>query len=220
MSSIGVVWQHDMASDHYPLGATFQFSSKKTVGGAFVQQTPRLDMARADWDYFRLLLSNIKIDQTNDDIDILNHLISTGIITSAEKSIPYKTSRIRGKTLPKWILDFVKQRRKARTLTLPTNAAKFTVEEQEVNKVNYNRLSNLVKDEVRKERNRDWKAFVDKLGPNPISSAPLWNRVNQLRGLKSSKKIPTLNKNDIIYDDDTKKADLFRFSQAPIFFTV
>ena len=42
-----------------------------------------------------------------------------------------------------------------------------------------------------------------------MSTKPFWQRINKLKGNKISKSIPTLKKEDILFETDKSKANLF-----------
>jgi hypothetical protein len=74
----------------------------------------------------------------------------------------------------------------------------------------YNYLSNRVKKEIKKHKDEGWKAFLERIGPNFVSSVPFWQRVRKMRSNWSARKIPTLIKEGKVYSEDQEKASLFR----------
>ncbi len=58
---------------------------------------------------------------------------------------------------------------------------------------------------------REWQDFIKKIGPNPVSSRPYWQRINRLRtGKNKTSNIPYLKFNDKKYENDNDKANLFK----------
>ena len=55
---------------------------------------------------------------------------------------------------------------------------------------------------------KKWNEFLDKMGPNPLSSIPFWKRINRLRNKNSSKDIAYLEENGIKYITDHDKAQV------------
>ena len=55
-----------------------------------------------------------------------------------------------------------------------------------------------------------WKAFIEKLGKNPLSSTPVWKRINRMRQKNSSSgSIGTLIKDSKEITSDQGKAEIF-----------
>ena len=50
--------------------------------------------------------------------------------------------------------------------------------------------------------------FLKQDGPHPLSSVPLWRRINRLRNKKPTKNIPNLEENGIKYTTDHDKAQI------------
>jgi hypothetical protein len=76
----------------------------------------------------------------------------------------------------------------------------------------YNKLTNLVKEEIAAYKNKKWNEFINSLGKNPVSTKPFWQKINKIKNKNKSKKgkdIPTLLLNNISYTTKEEKADLF-----------
>ena len=73
----------------------------------------------------------------------------------------------------------------------------------------YNYLTDEIRVEIKTLKNKEWLDFLDKQGKNPLSTKPFWQRINKLKGNKISKSIPTLKKEDILFETDKSKANLF-----------
>ena len=58
-------------------------------------------------------------------------------------------------------------------------------------------------------KNNSWSHFIKKNGDNPLNTKPFWNKISEMRGKKVSSSIPTLTENNIMYETDQAKANLF-----------
>jgi hypothetical protein len=74
-----------------------------------------------------------------------------------------------------------------------------------VNKRIYNQLTNLIREEI----NADWSEFLKKQESNPLNSKPFWQRITKMKGKKINNSIPTLKKENKIYEKDEEKANVF-----------
>ena len=66
-------------------------------------------------------------------------------------------------------------------------------------------------------KNNQWKIFIKTLGDNPLNTKPIWNKINEMRGKTSKSSIPTFIENDIKYETDEAKANLFANKLKQIF---
>ncbi|CAF0980603.1 unnamed protein product [Brachionus calyciflorus] len=77
-------------------------------------------------------------------------------------------------------------------------------------KPKYNKLKNLIKDEIAAYKNLNWQKFIDSLGSKVTSSRPFWQKIKKAGSKKSeSKTIPTLNYEKKIFDTELNTANLF-----------
>jgi len=76
-------------------------------------------------------------------------------------------------------------------------------------KSQYNFLTKQIREEIDSLKNNEWSEFIKKQGSNPLNTKPFWQRINKLRGNKSSTSIPTLKKDNLIFANDEEKANLF-----------
>ena len=79
----------------------------------------------------------------------------------------------------------------------------------EENKKIYNNLTKVIKKEIDSIKDEDWPKFLEKQGNNPLNTKPFWQCLNQLKGKKANKTIPTLKKDNQSYENDNEKANLF-----------
>ena len=70
-------------------------------------------------------------------------------------------------------------------------------------------LKSIIADEINEHRAKEWKEFIDGLGPHILSTKPLWARINRFRCRKKKKGIGTLSNDGQEINDNTQKANLF-----------
>jgi hypothetical protein len=86
----------------------------------------------------------------------------------------------------------------------------FTKRDSDPNiKTRYNKLTTIIREEIDAIKNNEWNEFVQKLGKNPTSTKPFWQRINNIRGNKTAKSTSTLVVNKTKYETDEQKANLF-----------
>jgi hypothetical protein len=73
----------------------------------------------------------------------------------------------------------------------------------------YNKLTKVIRDENIAKKDKEWTRFNDRLGNNPPSRKPFWNRINTIRGKKNKQPIPTLKEDNLSYETDEQKSNLF-----------
>ena len=81
----------------------------------------------------------------------------------------------------------------------------------EENKKIYNNLTKVIRKEIDSIKDEDWPKFLEKQGNNPLNTKPFWQCLNQLKGKKANKTIPTLKKDNQSYENDNEKANLFAY---------
>ena len=72
-------------------------------------------------------------------------------------------------------------------------------------------VNKTIREEIKAIKNNKWATFIEKIGKNPLSSKVVWNRIQVIKnnGKKSNEKYPTLINENIKYETDDKKANLF-----------
>ena len=48
-------------------------------------------------------------------------------------------------------------------------------------KTKINSMIKIIKTKIYEFRSEEWQDFIKKIGPNPVSSRPYWQRINRLR---------------------------------------
>jgi uncharacterized protein YaaR (DUF327 family) len=78
-------------------------------------------------------------------------------------------------------------------------------------KAEFNKMVQDLKLKIYSHRVKQWQDFIEKVGPNPSSSRPFWQRINRARTNKSTQSnIPTQIHENKIFESDKEKADLFK----------
>ena len=205
-----LVHDDDMLSDHFPVEIHVNappFSLDK-------QKNPQFNYKKADWPKFKNELSNKKLTPT-DNVETLWDEVTRNILEAAEMAIPTKTSKQYKTTLPPDLLHIVEIRKRIRRKldrkqkTENRNAKKKGVEPIKICTKEYNKLTSLVRLGMSDHRDKCWVSFLERVGPNPISSRPFWQKINKFRGGGGSKSLPLLKHNNTEYSTDRGKSELF-----------
>jgi hypothetical protein len=122
------------------------------------------------------------------DVEQLYDYIVKHILWAATQSIPYRFVQPSKSKLPMYIVDLIKERKKAYWRWRRSHPAYIRV-----NKTEYNRLSALVRREIVKFRSLQWEKFlnVEQSKGHLLSSRPLWKRINQFRTGPKSNTFPS-----------------------------
>jgi hypothetical protein len=199
----------DMTSDHLPyiLSLNFDMSNRKIKYSQFAKVNNSYNFNKANWVEFKNCLP-LKVDNGIDNnVNKLNKFVCESLISAADSSIPiFNNSVSKQKHLPSYILDLIKARKTARKASRNT-----TKKDNDCvsSKTLYNKLTNIIRDEINALKDKEWYDFVQKLGKNPPSTKPFWRRINTIKGKHNKSAIPTLKLNNEIYESDEQKASLF-----------
>jgi len=185
-----------MGSDHVPI--TVQFSFKKNSFEKTIDSL-NFNYNKADWDLFKRLLPHHIPDSVKSDLDEFYNWICTELLCAAKRAIPARKFKHTGSAIPDYLIDLVKVRQCAR---------KEKNKKDEARKL-YNLMTKIVQGEMKAHKNNSWENFLKSIGPNPLSSKPIWNRINKLRNKKTKSSIPTLYWENKYYESDEEKANLF-----------
>ena len=202
---------HQMTSDHCPI--TFSFELEKSYKLDKNENKTRLNFAKADWALFRKLLEETaKVISESTlyslNIDQLNDLITKHLLDAVEKSIPKYINRGKN-SLPKYIVDMIKQKREIRKEMKKKNSGNL--------KTFYNRLTSQIKVLIKEYREKLWLNMFEKFGPYPVSSRLFWQKINLARSSKQSAAIPTLIKDSVEYKSDEEKSGVFASMLSEIY---
>jgi hypothetical protein len=186
---------------HVPVVAIFAL--KKTKINVNISKNKTFDTAKADWTDFQQTLNAIyPTINTNDNITNIVLNINAAFKTATETAIPLApTGNTRITNLPRTVMNVIRDknywhRRYKRTRRKKARDTYYSLRE----------ATRLKLDKYQSDK---MKTFVNGLGPAPLSTKPLWRRINRLRNIKRSKQIPTLVKGGIEFEDDESKAKIF-----------
>ena len=207
--SFCVLTNEDMTSDHVPISATF--SNKKDKSNNYGNNknitNKKYNLQKADWIKFKSKLPTETSLEVCNDVDRLNKFVKESIINAADNSIPvFRNNSYHNKTLPNYILELVKLRKKVRK---QMNINGIDPNDRANLKTRFNKLKSLIREEIKAVNDSEWSRFIKKIGNNHTSSKPFWQRINKIRGKKNGKQIPTLVIDEHKYITDDEKADIF-----------
>jgi hypothetical protein len=185
---------------HVPVEAIFAIT--KVIKNINPSKNDVLDINKADWcEYQQILEALYPTIDHKDNIELVIEKITKAYEVATKSAIPLvkKTDRITN--LPKEIMEDI------RLKNYWKNRYKRT--KRKNSKANYDSMKEVVRLSLDRHDSNKMKKYVESLGHAPLSSKPLWRRVNRLRNVKRSKEIPTLTKDGVDYETDTEKAKIF-----------
>ena len=200
-----VLKEEDMTSDHLPFILKLKINKNNSSDNNYRRSRKQksYNYNKANWDDFKRALPNNFDNNIENNVDIIEDFIRKSLINAADLTIPtYSNGYKKQKQLPEHILDLIKARKIARKLSKKDPNCSTS-------KKLYNKLTVIIREENKSTRDNEWKCFVDKLGTNPPSTKPFWNRINTIRGRKTKHSIPTLKVENKSYESDEQKAKLF-----------
>ena len=204
VNSFEVLNKYRMDSDHRPL---LYFNLKLSGSAKPVNDNDksRLNFAKADWNLYRNLLIEFA-NKTSEsliyslNVNELNDLICNQIQNAVNLSVP-KFIHKSNNSLPEKILELIKIKKATRKELKKSHSQAL--------KSIFNKQSAEIKLAIKDYREKTWKNFLSKLGPNPISSRPFWSKINRVRSSKKSPSIPTLVINNVKFETNLEKANFF-----------
>jgi len=171
-----------------------------------IQSESKFNFDKANWPTFQNHLTKIHIETDHLNEENLNNLICKHIHDATQLSIPFvKLSKFIF-TLPPDIREKIKEKNKMRREVSKKKNINNTALKTEFNKIVQD-----LKLKIYSHRVKQWQDFIEKVGPNPSSSRPFWQRINRARTNKSTQSnIPNLFHENKIFELDKEKADLFK----------
>ena len=211
-SKISGVTTHDerrMGSDQAPIELTIAGHYAKLDAERSHAIANSFNFNKADWLAFAAVLPSTAPTDVLGDVDLLNTYVCQQILKAARASIPPKTRGARINSYPAHIVKVIIERRVARS----------RANRDETARPEYNRLTNLLEEQIFAYRNSQWDTFIKSLGSRPSATRPLWRKINKARNgahnqgnnCKLTKPDGTRTKND------GEKAELFASTLASTF---
>ena len=191
----------DMTSDHMTLVIELNMQN---ITREQNYRSEIYNFNRANWTLYNSYLPDSATLDVLEDVEKLNEFVVNSLIDAANIANPLKYKNVKVehlKSLPKHILQLIKTRKHYRRKKIKNNSVE--------NKKMYNYLTDEIRVEIKTLKNKEWLDFLDKQGKNPLSTKPFLQRINKLKGNKISKSIPTLKKEDKLFETDKSKANLF-----------
>jgi hypothetical protein len=197
------VHDDDMLSDHFPVEIVITDSASIQIES----ESKNFNFKKADWDLFKSTLEGQEVEDA--EINIMWNKSVKNIINSAKVAIPIKKQTVFKKTLSKNIVQIINDRKVAR---------KKAKSGSPLDKANYNRLTGLLRLKTKENRNSEWSEFLVKMGKNPLSTRPFWQKINKFRDKKKGgTRLPLLTHEGKSYVSDSEKCDLFSSILADTF---
>ena len=182
------------------LKLNLQGNNEKTIN---TESIPRRLYEKSDWLGFQddLNEASKRINNINDK-NILMNSLNNEITNAINNNIPFSSNkRSSNSPLPTYILKEIACRNKLRRLYVKNRTPE--------NKVNLYSKIEEVKKKITIFNSQKWKKFINKIGPNPLSTKIYWKRINRVRHKKKTTNTPNLFINDTLIDTDEGKANDF-----------
>jgi hypothetical protein len=131
------------------------------------------------------------------------------MLNAAKTAIPVKTNNLKSnKRLPKYIMDLINTRRKLKRKSI-TDTKQY-IENKEIWSQFYI-INKTIREEIKIIKEKNWGAFIEKIGINPLTSKAVWRRIQVIKnnGHKKADSYPVLIYENIKYDTDLNNADIF-----------
>lgn len=197
ITNLSVLNESNMLSDHYPLSITADFGWINQID----KPLKRLNFKKADWKKFKTSLENSDIDM-NLSIDSICNSVVVNIENAVRESIPLSSPAKFKNELPKEIIELINKKRKIRRNFFKTR--------DPATKTEINRMRALIRKKIIENRNESWSKFSEKVGRNPLSSKPYWNKLKSFSNKNlQSNKVPNLSVDNVKFETDEEKSLLF-----------
>ena len=167
---------------HVPVRTCFNLTKKQALTNQSRNQA--YNFYKADWDAYQDCLSSISSSiNTSSEPEEIAITVVNSIVSAMKTSVPLVKKSNRQQDLPPYLVNLIKEKNYWQR--------RFKKTRSEQSRDNLYSLKEAVKYELYKFSSFKMKKFVDSLGKAPLSTKPLWKRVNRLRG-QSRNGIPTL----------------------------
>ena len=202
-SNVGTYENNQLTSDHIPIKCEYNLNSQNENILSINKKKIIRQYNKTNWEEFKNILTDYhEKNETITDINETERKITNIISTALQKCAPtIKNYHYKKPALPSFILDLITSRKRAEK--------KYLREKTKHNNSSRSDLDYLIKEirfQIIQFESSSWKNFVEKQGPNPMSSKPWWKRINRFRK-KRNNGIPTLFVNNKELKTDIEKAD-------------
>src|SRR5215469_8941098 len=197
----------DLSSDHTPVLLTI---SEKIISKEGV---PRLCSKKTDWNKFRKRLEQLigteTIIETVSHIDLEVDQFISNLQTAAKLSTPPIPNKVQTAIkYPADVLRMIKDKRKARK--------KWHTTRYPEDKIEFNRLNNLLKRKIWEAKNNKFRDFINNLTANQSTDYSLWKCTRNLQRPQIHES-PLRTQDGKWISDPRQKANLFADHLAEVF---
>ena len=205
-----VVTNSPLLSDHLPIKISINAGNKNKndPGPAPATSKSVFNYGLANWGLFSNELKKVTLSGAQmSDIDAFSETLTEYIHMAARKSIPI-VKRSNRKTLPNYIVDLIKTRRKLNYKVHRLRRKNDTRNTADLkNKINM--LTKIINHETKEHNHNTWTRFLDKVKNKPVSSKAFWAKINKMRSKPNANVIPTLIMDGKEFQTDLEKSELF-----------
>jgi hypothetical protein len=181
---ISAVAEHQKKKYHVPVVIEFAIKLEKITKRKSMINSFLYDKAR--WQEFYNELDRELIDvNTDDSSNVLCEKITSTIRKAAELSIPKsKVNHERKTNYPIHIVNLINEKRRL--------AQVFKNNNSQENGEKYKAAELECGDVIRDFNQKQWRDFIARMGPHPLSTIPFWRRINRLRNKNQQQNVSTL----------------------------
>ena len=197
----GILNSNFLKSDHKPIEIKINLDKSEVTS----ESVTSFNYKKANWDKFQLELNRIQPEliSTNNIDQGGEHLINT-LQTAIHNAIPTVKSKVftlLKPALPEHILTLIRLR--------DIKYVRYKKKRNAQNRIDYYNFVNKIESEILKIKDEEWRKILIKLGPTPLSTKFIWNKVNLAQNKKQKSSIPTLVVNGAQLETDEDKASAF-----------
>ena len=186
---------------HVPVICTFGAKKEKVI----ITNNEAYDYTTADWNELRLSL---------------DALAPTIEICKSAMGLAFEVTRAYNVAVESAVKKITQEKKTNRVTNLPPNLVKlmriknywhrrYRRTKTGYCKRNFYALKEAFKRKLSAHQSKKMKKFMKGLGKAPLSTKPLWSRINRTRNLRNNSGIPTLKKEGKFYTTDKEKAQVF-----------
>jgi ribonuclease HI len=184
-------------SDHYPIEIIINKTPRKEN-----LKTNKYNYPKANWELFQTtLIQNDPIIDPIFPIESLQNIVKL-IKNTADLSIPKKNSHCKIRNVPYWN---DKCQRAIRRRNAAHNKLRF--DNCQTNKIEYKKRKAEAQRTIRSEQKTSWTAFCSTITLK-TKAKTIWNMARKMTGHQPQQSIPSLTKDNHLYENDAQKANI------------
>ncbi len=148
------------------------------------------------------LANNLSHEELNPlSMEEQNELVCRHTNDVVKNSVPKFINRS-SKSLPKFILDLINEKKELRK--------KLRKSKDQQLKVEFYKVANSVRSSIKEYRESKWNHLLEKFGPHPVSTSPFWSIINRAKNPKQKPSIPTLREGHLEFKSEKENIELFK----------